>query len=240
MAATVAREVVATVRSGLFPLARLHPMPPAPEGVSRPVVLVHGYLGHPDMFRPLTRRLYQAGRGRVVAVGYPSTRSTLEDITARIEAAVLPLAEDGPVDLVGHSLGAVACRAWLKVFGGHRYAHRFVSLGGPHAGTLLWRLAPAVLWPVLDPDGPWVRRLAQGEEPVPTVVIRARYDHQVLPPVRASLPGVQEIVLSGCGHNGLLWSRTAHAEIVRVLDQDPVAGRVLGAVEAAVQPSSAG
>lgn len=217
IAATAAGELVATLRSGLYPLARLHPMPARPLDEGTPVVLVHGYMGHPDMFRPLIRRLYEAGRGRVVAVGYPSARLSLEQITRRIEEVVLPLASEGPVDLVGHSLGAVASRAWLKVYGGHRYVRRFVSLGGPHAGTLVFRLAPPVLWPVLDPKGPWVRCLTAGPEPVPTIVIRARYDHQVLPPVCASVPGVEEVVLSGCGHNGLLWSSRAHDEVVRAL-----------------------
>lgn len=214
---TAARELVATVRCALFPLARLHRMPRRPEAASVPVVLVHGYLGHPDMFRPLTRRLYEAGRGTVVAVGYPSTRSTLESIAARIDEVVMPLAEAGPVDLVGHSLGAVASRAWIKVYGGARHVRRFVSLGGPHAGTVLFRLTPPSLWPVLDPDGPWVQRLADGPEPVRTTVIRARYDHQVLPPVRASLPGIDEIVLDGCGHNSLLWSSRAHEAVLSAL-----------------------
>lgn len=215
--ATATGELVATVRSGLHPLARLHPMPPPPADDGPAVVLVHGYLGHPGMFRPLTRRLYEAGRGNVVTVGYPSTRLGLEHIAKRIEEVVLPLAADGPVDLVGHSLGAVASRAWIKVFGGSRFVRRFVSLGGPHAGTLVYRFTPPILWPVLDPQGPWVRCLAEGPEPVPTVVIRARYDHQVLPPVCAAVPGAAEVVLSGCGHNGLLWSRRAHDEVVRAL-----------------------
>lgn len=214
-----ATEAIATIRCACWPLARLvHPLPDPPRSTRPPVVLVHGYLGHADMFRPLARRLYGAGIGTVARVGYPSTRLTLDRIAARIDAAVRPIArEHGPVDLVGHSLGAVACRAWVKVFGGAPLVRRFVSLGGPHAGTALYRLAPPLLWDVLDPAGPWVRRLAEGEEPVPTVVIRARYDHQVVPPVRAALPGAEEIVLPLHGHNGLLWSRTAHAAVIRAL-----------------------
>lgn len=214
-----ATELVATLRCACFPVARLHRLPRPPDGEERaPVVLVHGYLGHPDMFRPLTRRLYAAGIGTVLRVGYPSTRLRLDEIVLRIEAAVAPLAERrGRIDVVGHSLGAVACRAWLKRFGGARHVRRFVSLGGPHAGTALWRLGPPALRDVLDPDGPWVRRLAEGPEPVPTTVIRARYDHQVLPPVRAALAGVEEVVLEGRGHNGLLWSRQAHEAVVAAL-----------------------
>lgn len=183
-------------------------------------MLVHGYLGHPDMFRPLQRRLYEAGFGTVERVGYPSTSLALDQIVDRIDRVCAPLADRyGPVDLVGHSLGAVACRAYLKVFGGARHVRRFVSLGGPHAGTSLFRVTPPVLRDVLDPRGPWVSRLADGPEPVPTTVIRSAYDHQVLPPVRAALPGVREIVLTGRGHNGLLWSGTAHRALIDVLSE---------------------
>jgi triacylglycerol esterase/lipase EstA (alpha/beta hydrolase family) len=182
------------------------------------LVLVHGYMGHPAMFRPLIRKLYLKGWGTVRTVGYPSTRLGLDQIAARIDAVVQQTTStERNTVLIGHSLGAVACRAYLKVFGGARFVSRFLSLGGPHAGTSLYRLAPPNLWPVLDPAGPWVKLLSKGEEPVPTVVIRARYDHQVLPPRAAQLAGAHEVVLEGHGHNGLLWADDAHAAVLDAL-----------------------
>ena len=113
---------------------------------------------------------------------------------------------------------AVASRAFVKAFGGAERVLRLVSVGGPHAGTAMYRLAPPGLRDVLAPDSHWVRRLAEGPEPVPTVVVRARYDHQVLPPVRARLDGVREVVIDRHGHNGLLWHRTAHAAIIDAIE----------------------
>lgn len=55
LAGVVSRESVATLRSALFPLARLHPMVPAGTTFVRPVLLVHGFLGHPDMWRQIGR-----------------------------------------------------------------------------------------------------------------------------------------------------------------------------------------
>ena len=153
----VLREAVATVRSAAWPLARLHRLPPPGAGVGRrPLVLVHGYLGHPDMFRPLMRKLYEAGWSQIARVGYPSTLLRLPQIVDRIDAIARPLAREyGPVDVVAHSLGAFSTRAWIREFGGASVVHRFISLGGPHAGTSFFRLAPPTLWPVLDPDGYW-------------------------------------------------------------------------------------
>ena len=213
-----ARELVATVRTGLWPVARMRPLPPPtprPTPGLVPVVLVHGFLGHPDCLRNLSRSLLVAGFPAVHRVSYPSVTSSFPSIIDAIRTTVTEVG--GPVDLVGHSLGAVASRAWLKTLDGPEYVRRFVAIGGPHAGTAWWRATPPWLHDVLRPDGPWVERLSQGPEPVPTTVIRARYDQQVFPPRRASIAGQREIVLDGLGHNGLLWSRRCHEAVVGVL-----------------------
>lgn len=216
---TLLTETVATVRCAAWPAALVRPLPPEPlrRSDQPPVVLVHGFLGHPAMWRQLTRRLYRAGIGDVHTVRYPSTQFTLDQIARRIHAVVQPLAHARQVDIVGHSLGAVATRAYIRLFGGAPLVRRFVSLGGPHAGTALYRFTPPALQDVLNPDGPWVQRLSIGPEPVPTTVIRSRYDHHVVPPLRAALPDVDEVVLTGHGHNGLLWSKAAAEAVIRAL-----------------------
>jgi alpha-beta hydrolase superfamily lysophospholipase len=209
------REAGASVRTALFPFARLHPLPaPRPIGDRLPVVLVHGFLGHPDMLRPLARTLLSAGWPEVVRVGWPPLGVDLDALVRRIAGAARPHAT---VDLVGHSLGAFACRAWLKQGDGPRFVRRFVALAGPFGGTSLHRLVPGALGRALDPDGEVVRRLAEGPEPVPTTVIRARWDHQVLPHARGAIAGTRDVVVEGHGHNGLLWSAEAHAAVVEAL-----------------------
>lgn len=216
---TFARESLLTARAGLYPLARLRPMPaPNPSSSQPPVLLVHGFMGHRDMLRPLARTLLNDGWGRVERLGYRSSVSRLDDVVDAIRAVAVPMAaEHGPIDLVGHSLGAVASRAWIKALGGDEYVRRFVSLGGPHAGTSWYFLSPPWLHEALKPDGPWAQRLNKGPEPVPTTVVRARYDHQVFPPNRASIGGVSEVVIGGYGHNGLLWAPEAHQAVIRAL-----------------------
>ena len=215
----LAREAVATIRTGLAPLlGRLTPLPAASgDGDRLPVVLVHGFMGHPEQFRPLLRKLLKAGYPHIGRVAYPSTTASFEYIVGQIDEAVRAAAGSGQVYLIGHSLGAVACRAYTKLYGGHHLVRRFVAIGGPHAGTSLYRFTPPNIRGVLNPRGAWVERLSVGPEKVPTIVIRARYDHQVFPPRRAQLPGIREIVLGGHGHNGLLWAREAHNAVLRGL-----------------------
>ncbi len=224
-ALTAVREALVTLRAGLAPLGRVRPLPPVvarPDGP--PVVLVHGYMATPEALRPLARTLLGAGRGPIVRVGYPSLTVRFEELLARIEAAVVPLADThGPVDLVGHSLGALASRAWIKLRGGAPRVRRFVSLGGPHGGTA-WAVAvPSPVREAFDPEGPWIRQLAEGPEPVPTTVVRARFDHQVLPPERAAIPGAHEVIVDAWGHNGLLWSLEAHGAVLAALRESDAA-----------------
>lgn len=219
IARVAAGEVAVTLRSAAWPLARLRPMPsPRPGAGHPPVLLVHGYLGHAEMLRPLARRLLEEGWSHVERVSYPSWRWSLPEIEGHVLDHLRRLhARHGPVDLVAHSLGAVACRALLKEGGGAPYVRRFVSLGGPHHGTSWYRVVPGPLRSVFDPRGDLVARLNQGPEPVPTRVIRAAYDHQVFPPHRASLEGVDEVVVRAWGHNGLLWSREAQNAVIEAL-----------------------
>lgn len=220
LASVALGELAATLRSGIYPLIPLAELPepiPAP-GRDQPVLLVHGYMAHREVLRPLARHLLNAGFSRVHRVGYPSMALPFEGVVAAIADAARPLAaRHGKVHLVGHSLGALASRAWIKLFGGHHIVDRFVSLGGPHGGTALHRVVPSPVRPAFDPDGPWIRRINEGPEPVPTFVIRARYDHQVFPPERAQIRGTDEIVVEAHGHNGLLWSPQAHAAVAHAL-----------------------
>ena len=69
MMRTVRNEVYYTVRAALAPIV-LRPLPyPRPLPGRRPVVLVHGFLGHQGMFRPLARRLLNEGWPKVERVG---------------------------------------------------------------------------------------------------------------------------------------------------------------------------
>jgi pimeloyl-ACP methyl ester carboxylesterase len=221
LATVAAREVGVTLRSAAWPLARLRPLPrPHPGACHPPVLLVHGYLGHADMLRPLARRLLQEGWAHVERPSYPSWRWSLDEVVGLLLATLQRLhARHGPVDLVGHSLGAVACRALIKEGGGAPYVRRFVSLGGPHHGTSLFRVVPGPLRAAFDPRGDLIARLNATPEPVPTWVVRAAWDHQVLPPSRASIDGVRERVVQAWGHNGLLWSAEAHEAVIAALTE---------------------
>jgi pimeloyl-ACP methyl ester carboxylesterase len=213
------RELGASLRAACWPLGGLQALQHRQVADVRraPVVLTHGFLGHQFLLRPLAQRLLDEGFPEVTIVGYPSTRLGIRAIANRIATAVNKTGHGQPVHLIGHSLGALACRYYLKRLGGTEQVHRFVSLGGPHAGTSWHWVCPPKLQRVLDPEGDFLSQLAEGPEHQDTTVIRARYDHQVFPPERATLSGAQEVIIHGHGHNGLLWAPEAHEAVVVAL-----------------------
>lgn len=224
VAGAVIREIQAGLGTMVLPWLGRRPLPkPVPLPGRRPVILVHGFMGHPEILRPIAVHLLANGWPRVERIGYSSFRTEFDEILDRIDAVVAGI--DGPVDLVGHSLGALACRAWLKTRGGAARCERFVSLAAPFHGTALYRLVPGPLRRVLDPRGTWVHRLDDGPEPVLTVVIRARYDTNIVPRDSATIgkAGVRQVIIDGTSHNGMLWSRRVARAVAKALS-DPLDG----------------
>jgi triacylglycerol lipase len=221
LAASVAREVIATLRTGFYPLSRLDPMPePAPRPGLLPVVLVHGFLGHPDMLRPLERRLLREGFPTVHKVGYPSFGIDMDEIVARIDGVASAI--EGRFHLVGHSLGGLSARYWIRDPARAARVARYVAIGTPFGGTSLYRLVPGKLRDALDPRGDVVAAVGADVPLVPTLVIRARHDHQVVPSRRSTCEGVEEAIIDGHGHNALLWAKPVHDRVVEALSRpDP-------------------
>ncbi|WP_394620393.1 alpha/beta fold hydrolase [Lentzea sp. JNUCC 0626] len=95
----------------MIPTARLD-VPALVAGDGPVVVCWHGFPDHPASFEPLAQRLVAAGR-RVVAPflrgHHPSTVSSLpfsDGLTLASDAAALNEALGGPVDVIGHDIGA--------------------------------------------------------------------------------------------------------------------------------------
>ena len=57
------------------------------------------------------------------------------------------------VDLVGHSQGALATRAYIKYYGGETKVDKMISLSGPNAGTEFVPLIEFFAGPILAPFG---------------------------------------------------------------------------------------
>jgi pimeloyl-ACP methyl ester carboxylesterase len=197
-----------------------------------PVLLIHGFFCNRQLWRPLARWLNARGHP-LAAVDLEPVLGSIDDYVPAIEAAVAALqARTGAsaVALVGHSMGGLAARAYVRRHGG-KHVSVMVSIGTPHHGTFHARLGHGHNARQMRPDSEWLRALAadeaaQGPASLPcTTVILSHHDNIVAPQSDQTLPYAQRThELAAIGHLSLAFDRTVWSLVGEALDtprEDP-------------------
>lgn len=180
----------------------------------RPILLVHGIGDNRSAFSILRRTLRRRGFGRITTVNYSPLTSDIRraaaDFGKQVERVCLQTGYD-QVFVVGHSLGGIIARYYVQCRGGDERVHTLVTLGSPHAGTQLARLAPLVrVCRQLQPGSDVMAELA---DPAPNcatrfVAVYSDRDEVVLPRRSAMLEhpdlSVTRLPVHGVGHLALL------------------------------------
>lgn len=180
-----------------------------------PVLLVHGYMCNRG-FWWMFRRWLRAEGFAVATVTLETPVSGIDSLAdalhTRIEAL---LAETGAsrVALVTHSMGGLVARAYARKHGWGR-VERFVTLAGPHAGTVIAWFGIGRNGAEMRPRSAWIEALnREPKPPVPVTTIWSAGDEIIAPQDSSRLPGAREIVLPAMGHLAMAFSRTM-AELV--------------------------
>lgn len=197
------------------------------ESTARPpVVLVHGY--------GCSRAAWCWLRRRVEARGWTAATINLEPIYADIERYVEPLAQRidavlaatgaERVTLVGHSMGGLVARAYLRRCGADR-VKRLITLGTPYGGSELARIGFGMNGRQMVPGNDWLMALAQAPLQVDTTTIFSRHDNYVMPQTHLGLPGARRCPLDAVGHLTMLFSPCVAAALLDALeaiDENPL------------------
>jgi len=179
----------------------LTPMAPASR---LPVLLIHGYCCNHGVWRDVAARLQALGH-TVLAINLEPLFCSIDDYAPQVERAVAQLrAQTGQqrVALVGHSMGGLVIRAWMRVYGDTQVAVA-VTLGSPHQGTQITPHAklPNARQMVWASD--WLQALQASESPQRRALLRVALTEQdaiVFPQSAQTLPGADTQVFSGTGH----------------------------------------
>ena len=169
-----------------------------------PVLLIHGYCCNYGVWRDVAARLQALGH-TVLAINLEPLFCSIDDYAPQVEQAVAQLrAQTGQqrVALVGHSMGGLVIRAWMRVYGDTQVAVA-VTLGSPHQGTQITPHAklPNARQMVWASD--WLQALQASESPQRRALLRVALTEQdaiVFPQSAQTLPGVDTQVFSGIGH----------------------------------------
>ena len=170
-----------------------------------PLLLIHGY--------GCSRAVWWWQRRRLEAAGWSVATISLEPLYTSIDNYVEPLArridevlaQSGAARLilVGHSMGGLVARAYLRRHGAAQ-VQRLVTLGTPHGGSELARFGLGENARQMRPGSPWLASL--GAPPVATLIIYSVHDNYVRPPSCLELPGAQRYQLGPLGHLAMLFS----------------------------------
>ena len=197
-------------------------LPTTPNRVLPPVLLVHGFVCNHRVWDTIAPRLRGQGHS-VLALDLEPLFTSIDDYAPRIEETVTQLCTQTKSDqviLVGHSMGGLAIRAWLRACGDARAA-KIITLGTPHHGT------QAPQW-VSTPNGEqmawgssWLAELEQSE----TLAIRQRmclaltqHDNIVYPQRKQALEDAQVTEFSGIGHLQMCLDKAVIGWLLRELE----------------------
>jgi len=205
-----------------------------PDDGQRPIVFVHGLVGHPGNFLPMRKFMALHGRKRTYAFALDATASIEENaqclsrfVDEVIRVNALPT--DTQVDCVAHSMGGLVARLALDTEPPARIAN-LVTLGSPHQGTYAARYGASRNVVDLRPDSPVMRRLA-AQLPWPGPPSRPRLvalwsaaDVLLLPAEAACAEGAETIEMPGFTHYSYLLHPRGWSQVLQVLSVQPTIG----------------
>jgi hypothetical protein len=179
------------------------------------VVLVHGFVCNHRVWDDLARYLRAHGHA-VFAIDLEPVFASIDKYADTIEEAVQSLRQhtgQSHVALVGHSMGGLAIRAWMRAHGtGH--AAVAVTLGTPHQGTQVSPRAKAPNGKQMVYQSAWLAALAADESAATRGLFRIAITPQdaiVFPQREQVLPGTVAQLFDGKGHVQLC----SNAEVMR-------------------------
>lgn len=231
---SVATELAATLATYwiFMPFERAFmgdPRPPRGSPGRTPVLLLHGFACNRAACWGLARSLRSRGETAWAVTLQPVYGSIDEWVApiARSIDALLAATGARRVVLVGHSMGGLAARAYLRQRGGEKVA-RVVTLGSPHRGSTLARFGVGRNAREMELDSRWLAALASSEArgfAVPFTSIFSYHDNLVVPQSSAMHAAATNLPLAGTGHLTLVFSQRVVELVARELDAANEAAR---------------
>ena len=210
---------------------------------TRPVILVHGFLGTRGTMQPLTRKLQ--GDGRVVYSYHHGTfqlqslRKSARALRDHAKKIVEELGVDR-VDVVGFSMGGLVALHTLKFLDGARWIRRVVTLGAPFGGTWASALGVATLglvspsvWQVL-PRSKFLHDLQTAPLPPGVRIRQIHAEFDAICPNPGPITGIdrdRDFILIKGGHSSLVVANHVYPRIREFLDAEDPDPRTLAAPE---------
>jgi pimeloyl-ACP methyl ester carboxylesterase len=184
------------------------------ERLHLPVLLVHGFVCNYRIWDDMVPALRAQGH-TVLAINLEPLFASIDDYVPLLERAVQALrlqTGQDQVALLGHSMGGLAIRAWLRRHGS-AHAAVAITLGTPHAGTQIQSVVAPPNGLQMAWQSAWLESLASSETEATRKLFRialSPQDNIVFPQRAQTLQGVTPKVFEGLGHLQLCTTPAVH------------------------------
>jgi pimeloyl-ACP methyl ester carboxylesterase len=187
----------------------------AAQPATLPVLLIHGYGCNSGYWYAMSSALTHAGISHC-ATDLEPLFCGIDEYVPQVQRMVEALCEETgspQIILLGHSMGGLVARAYLRACGSEKIAG-VITLGTPHHGTVLAAFGAGInsrqmrRWAPGHAryENPWLEQLAAGETADTRgriVSIYTHHDNIIAPQTSSHLPGARNRALHGIGHVAL-------------------------------------
>jgi pimeloyl-ACP methyl ester carboxylesterase len=197
------------------------------------VLLVHGYICNHRVWDKLARVLQRAGHP-VLAVNLEPLFDSIDDYAPILERAVTSLQQQTgakKIALIGHSMGGLAIRSWMRRHGHARVA-QVITLGTPHWGTQIATYSPSINGAQMIWQSRWLHELHDSESGSTRALLHialSQHDSIVFPQRAQVLAGAAVTEFKGIGHLALCQNQQVIQWVQRLLEA-PAAQPIQAAV----------
>ena len=205
--------------------ARFPELPLVRDPQRTAVLLLHGYLCNRAVWRALLESGTLAGRN-VATLDLEPIFGPIERYAQVIHDAVERLRGTtgaAQVVLVGHSMGGLAIRAYLRKFGDAAIV-KVITLATPHHGTIFGALGAGSNAKQMTVGSRYMRELGEAMSPALArkfVCVASRDDNLIVPRSSPLLPGARQVLLERVGHLALIEDARAWQTLAEELMPQP-------------------
>jgi pimeloyl-ACP methyl ester carboxylesterase len=202
------------------------------------LLLIHGYFCNRGLWRGFAK--WFAGRGHLIgSLNLEPVFGSIDDYPARIHQAVQDLCarldrlngtdrsgDPTKVVLIGHSMGGLAIRAYLRDYGAARVSQA-ITVGTPHQGTWAAQLGQGLNTRQMrlstrSRPNPWLNHLRQVESPSSDGLFNlllSHHDNIVFPQAIQRLGAAPVHEFSAMGHIQMIYEQSVREKILSIITQ---------------------
>lgn len=173
-----------------------------------PVLFVHGFYVNAGFWIEFKHYFRQRGYEAVYSMNLDPPFDDIDRLADRLAQRIVEVvAHSGrqKITLIAQSMGGLVCRAYLSRYGGE-HAHRLITLGTPHHGTVLACLLSGDNIKQMRPGNDWLGKLNEAQMSLRFSNHLSLHDNVVVPRDNARFFGAKDVEYHGLGHVSMAFS----------------------------------